>query len=61
MEQQQQQLVVLVTGAAGRISYSLLPLLLSGLIFGKHVLIKLRLFDIPGSHHKYELYMHLRT
>jgi len=49
MAQRQQELVVLVTGAAGRISYSLLPLLLSGRVFGQHVNIKLRLFDIPES------------
>lgn len=39
---------VLVTGAAGRISYSLIPILLSGSIFGSDVFIRLHLFDIKG-------------
>jgi malate dehydrogenase len=38
---------VLVTGAAGRICYSLIPLLLSGTVFGSNRRVDLRLFDIP--------------
>ena len=38
---------VLVTGAAGQISYSLLPLLCSGLVFGKSQRLILHLLDIP--------------
>jgi hypothetical protein len=41
---------VLVTGAAGRISYSLIPILLSGSIFGSDVFIRLHLFDIKGMY-----------
>lgn len=37
---------VAVTGAAGQIAYSLLPRLLDGSIFGKHVRVNLHLLDI---------------
>lgn len=40
-----QSLKVCVTGAAGQIAYSFLPLLLTGQIFGKRK-IQLRLLDI---------------
>ncbi|CAD8189991.1 unnamed protein product [Paramecium pentaurelia] len=42
----QQSLTVCVTGAAGQIAYSFIPLLLSGQVFGQ-VKINLRLLDIP--------------
>jgi len=40
---------VAITGAAGQISYSLIPHLLSGSVFGKDVPIRLSLVDIPPS------------
>jgi malate dehydrogenase len=40
-------LKVMVTGAAGQIAYSLLPLLASGSIFGESQKIDLHLLDIP--------------
>lgn len=40
-------LVVCVTGAAGQIGYSLIPLIASGDMFGPDQLIELRLLDIP--------------
>lgn len=42
-------LVVAVTGAAGQISYSLLPLLANGTVFGPHQAIQLRLLEIPPA------------
>ena len=48
------ELNVLVTGAAGRIAYSLIPSLLDTSIFGKDKKINLRLFDIPVSASKLE-------
>ena len=38
--------IVAVTGAAGRIGYSLVPLICDGTIFGKHQRIILRLIDM---------------
>lgn len=43
---------VVVTGAAGRIAYSLIPLILSGLVFGKERAINLSLLDIPLAEEK---------
>eukprot|EP00307_Rebecca_sp_RCC1486_P014202 CAMPEP_0119413540 /NCGR_PEP_ID=MMETSP1335-20130426/5588_1 /TAXON_ID=259385 /ORGANISM="Chrysoculter rhomboideus, Strain RCC1486" /LENGTH=329 /DNA_ID=CAMNT_0007438341 /DNA_START=65 /DNA_END=1054 /DNA_ORIENTATION=+ len=40
---------VVVTGAAGQISYSLLPRLLDGTIFGAHVKINLRLLEVAPA------------
>ena len=42
-------LKVLISGAAGQISYSLLPLISNGNIFGKNQKITLHLFDIPSG------------
>lgn len=42
---------VLVTGAAGRIGYSLIPMILGGTIFGSKRII-LKLFDIPQAKDK---------
>ena len=39
-------LIVAITGAAGRISYSLVPLICDGSIFGKNTRISLRLIDM---------------
>ena len=38
---------VLVTGAAGQISYSLLPRLISGETFGPNTKVNLKLVEIP--------------
>ena len=38
---------VLVTGAAGQISYSLLPRLISGETFGSNTKVNLKLVEIP--------------
>lgn len=46
-----QHLVITVTGAAGRIAYSLLPSLCSGEVFGNHITIDLQLLDIVESYH----------
>lgn len=43
---------VAITGAAGRIAYSLIPLLSNGSIFGRPV--ELRLLDLPESYRKLE-------
>ncbi len=43
---------VVITGAAGRIAYALLPLVCSGDVFGKDVQIDLRLLDIEMSAEK---------
>ena len=43
---------ILITGAAGRIAYSLIPLILSGDIFGHSEFISLRLLDIPDASDK---------
>jgi malate dehydrogenase len=43
---------VAITGAAGRIAYSLIPLVLGGKIFGPDCGIHLRLLDIPESREK---------
>jgi malate dehydrogenase len=40
---------VAITGGAGRIAYSLIPLLLDGRVFGSNKLIDLRLVDIPQA------------
>jgi lactate/malate dehydrogenase, NAD binding domain len=40
---------VLITGAAGRIAYSLIPLVADGSLFGPTVRISLRLLDIEFS------------
>ena len=40
------QLTVCITGAAGQIGYSLIPLVCSGLVFGPSTKIDLRLLDI---------------
>jgi malate dehydrogenase len=40
---------VAVTGGAGRIAYSLIPMICSGSIFGKDVRVDLRLLDIEQS------------
>eukprot|EP01038_Epipyxis_sp_PR26KG_P007912 gene7912-10740_t len=42
-------LTILITGAAGRIGYSLIPLILSGQVFGQNTSITLKLFDIAES------------
>lgn len=44
--------IVTVTGAAGRIAYSLIPLILNGNIFGSECGIHLRLLDIPEAESK---------
>lgn len=49
--------MVSVTGAAGRIAYSLIPLLLSGQVFGLETRIQLRLLDIPQMVEKLEGYV----
>ena len=36
-----------ITGAAGQIAYSFIPLLGNGFVFGENVKIDLRLLDIP--------------
>lgn len=38
--------IVVITGAAGRIAYSLIPLICSGQVFGTNVLVELRLLDM---------------
>ena len=43
------RITVCVTGAAGQIAYSLLPLLSSGRVFGERVGVDLRLLDIPPA------------
>ncbi len=43
---------VTITGAAGRIAYSLIPLLLHGRVFGHDTLIDLVLLDIPDAFQK---------
>lgn len=45
--QQHKSLKILITGAAGRIAYSFLPLLCSGEVFGKDINISLNLLDLP--------------
>jgi len=48
MEKQlSKSLRILITGAAGQIAYSFLPLLCSGEVFGKDVKIFLHLLDLP--------------
>lgn len=42
---------VLITGAAGNISYSLIPMILSGSIFGKDQPIILHLLEVPTALH----------
>mmetsp|Transcript_1520 Transcript_1520/g.1351 ORF Transcript_1520/g.1351 Transcript_1520/m.1351 type:complete len:321 (-) Transcript_1520:76-1038(-) len=49
-----QSITVLITGAAGRIAYSLIPILLSGSIFGENIKINLRLLDIDIMKSKLE-------
>jgi malate dehydrogenase len=44
--------IITITGAAGRIAYSLIPLILNGNVFGPHCDIHLRLLDIPESEAK---------
>lgn len=45
-------IIVAITGAAGRIAYSLIPLVLGGKIFGPDCGIHLRLLDIPEAKDK---------
>lgn len=45
---------VTLTGAAGRIAYSLIPLICSGDVFGKNVRVHLRLLDIEQAAIKLE-------
>lgn len=45
---------VVITGAAGRISYSLIPLICDGSVFGKDVRIDLRLLDVELASQKLE-------
>lgn len=45
---------VLITGAAGRIGYSLIPLVLSGSIFGQNTRITLKLLEIDMAKDKLE-------
>ncbi len=40
---------VCVTGAAGQISYSLLPLLVSGNVFGSNTKVRLQLLELPRA------------
>lgn len=42
-------LQVVITGGAGQIAYSLIPLIARGLVFGPGVQVSLRLLDIPPS------------
>lgn len=42
-------LQVVVTGGAGQIAYSLIPLIARGLVFGPQTRVNLRLLDIPPS------------
>ena len=42
-------LKVVVTGGAGQIAYSLVPLIARGLVFGPGVRVHLRLLDIPPA------------
>ncbi|CAM9964617.1 unnamed protein product, partial [Ectocarpus fasciculatus] len=42
-------LQVVVTGGAGQIAYSLIPLIARGLVFGPRTRVNLRLLDIPPS------------
>ncbi len=48
------RVAVTITGAAGRIAYSLIPLICSGQVFGPNTKIDLRLLDIPLSATKLE-------
>lgn len=41
------RLTVVITGAAGRIAYSLIPQILNGNVFGSQTMISLRLLDVP--------------
>ena len=40
-------MIVVITGAAGQIGYSLLPMIASGQVFGPDVVVELRLLEIP--------------
>lgn len=42
-------LKLVVTGGAGQIAYSLIPLIARGLVFGPGVRVHLRLLDIPPA------------
>lgn len=42
-------ITVVVTGAAGQIGYSLLPMISSGSVFGHDCLVELRLLEIPQA------------
>lgn len=42
-------LQVVVTGGAGQIAYSLIPLIARGVVFGPGARVNLRLLDIPPS------------
>jgi malate/lactate dehydrogenase len=46
--------VVVITGAAGRIAYSLLPSICNGSTFGSDTRIKLRLIDIESAKSRIE-------
>ena len=54
MDQSRETKILVVTGAAGRIAYSLLPFLCDGQIFGHNVFIELRLLDIESCAGKLE-------
>jgi len=41
-----QTLTVVITGAAGRIAYALIPLVCSGMVFGNETRVNLRLLDV---------------
>lgn len=41
--------VVTISGAGGRISYSLIPLICDGSTFGPHVRVHLKLLEVPSA------------
>ncbi len=45
-------MIIVITGAAGRIAYAFIPLLLNGSVFGTNTKIDLRLLDIPMAQEK---------
>ena len=48
-------MIVVITGAAGRIAYAFIPLLLSGSVLGKNTKIDLRLLDIAVAQDKLQV------
>ena len=42
-------LQVVITGGAGQIAYSLIPLISRGIVFGPNVKVHLKLLDIPPA------------